>query len=160
MKPFALSISAGLLLLMIFGVQAAPPPMFQLRLVDLEPSDQAERMILVHKTKEATYNEVLYVQKEARLDQSALRSAEAVNAKPPKRPAITINFTNAGRKEFADVTRQNPGKRLAIVIGGELLTAPTIRSEITDGKAEITGSFTYAEAKEMARKITAALSKR
>ncbi len=160
MKPIALMISAGLMVLVTLAAHAAPAPVFQLRLVDLEPSDQAERMILVHKTKEVTYNEVLYVQKEVLLDQSALRSAEAVNDKQTKRPTIAITFTHAGRKEFADVTRQNPGKRLAIVIGGELLAAPTIRSEIADGKAVITGSFTYPEAREMARKINAALSKR
>jgi preprotein translocase subunit SecD len=160
MKPIVPLISVCLMVLTTAVANPAPAPVFQLRLVDLEPSDQAERMVLVHKTKEVTYNEVLYVQKEVLLDQSALRSAEAVNAKPPKRPTITITFTNAGRKEFADVTRQNLGKRLAIVIGGALLTAPTIRSEIADGKAVITGSFTYAEAKDMARKITAALSKR
>jgi preprotein translocase subunit SecD len=160
MKPIVPLIPACLMVLMTLAAHTATVPVFQLRLVDLEPSDQAARMILVHKNKEVTYNEVLYVQKEVLLDQSALRSAEAVNDKQAKRATITITFTNAGRKEFADVTRRNIGKRLAIVIGGELLTAPTIRSEIADGKAEITGSFTYPEAREMARKITAALSKR
>ena len=159
MKRVISFVSAGLIILLTAVAHTAPAAVFQLRLVDAAPSDQAERMILAHKTKEVAYDEVLYVQKEALLDQSALRSAKAVNDKQTNRPTITITFTPAGQKAFADVTRQNIGKRLAIVIGGELLTAPTIRSEITDGQAVISGSFTYREAQDLASKITHALKK-
>jgi preprotein translocase subunit SecD len=156
MKSFFVCGLIFLTALTALGADKSHDPAFQLRLVSPGPSDQTERMILVNKDK---FNEVLYVEKKILLDQSAVKSAKAVNGKARKQASVSIVFTGAGRKQFADVTRENVGRRLAIVIGGQLLTAPVIRAEVPGGKAEITGNFDYKEARELAQKITTALKK-
>lgn len=66
---------------------------------------------------------------------------------------IEVFFTNEGTKKFAQITRENIGKGLAIVINGKIIMAPTIQTPILDGKCQITGRFTQAEAEEMVREI-------
>jgi len=71
---------------------------------------------------------------------------------------IIMQFTDAGRKRFSDVTRdiaaegQKTGKpgQLAIVLDGTLYSAPTVREEIDSPSAEITGTFTDREALNLA----------
>ncbi len=71
---------------------------------------------------------------------------------------IIMQFTDAGRKRFAEVTRdiaaegQKTGRpgRLAIVLDGTLYSAPTVKEEIDSPSAQITGSFTDREAINLA----------
>jgi preprotein translocase subunit SecD len=58
------------------------------------------------------------------------------------------------------VTRENVNKRLAIVLGGQLYAAPLLLSEISRGKAQISGSFTEDEANQLAAKINDVISVR
>jgi protein-export membrane protein SecD len=62
---------------------------------------------------------------------------------------INLEFNDEGKKLFADITRNNIGKQLAIFLDGEMITDPTINSAITDGKAVITGVFTKQKAQEI-----------
>lgn len=64
--------------------------------------------------------------------------------------AIAIAFNTLGGKLFADVTRNNPGKRLAIVLDNRLLCAPQIHDPILSGNGIITGNFTVESADEIA----------
>jgi SecD/SecF fusion protein len=61
-------------------------------------------------------------------------------------PQINFELTKEGALRFADVTRNNLGQRLAIVLDGELQTAPTIQGAIETGNGQITGRFTDQEA--------------
>ena len=58
------------------------------------------------------------------------------------------------------ITRDSIGKRLAIVINGQLYSAPKIMMEIPSGTAVISGNFSEQEAKELAGQITDSLKKR
>ena len=70
---------------------------------------------------------------------------------------VLLNFTGEGEKKFADVTRRiaeentrtNTLGQLAIILDGELYSAPTVKEEIRGG-AEITGRYTQREAVELA----------
>jgi SecD/SecF fusion protein len=64
-------------------------------------------------------------------------------------PLIEFELTDAAGKRFGDVTRNNIGRRLAIVLDGQLYSAPNINSEI-DNRGEITGHFTQEEAQKLA----------
>ncbi len=64
-------------------------------------------------------------------------------------PIIEFELTDAAGKRFGDVTRNNIGHRLAIVLDGQLYSAPNINSEI-DNRGEITGHFTQEEAQKLA----------
>jgi SecD/SecF fusion protein len=62
------------------------------------------------------------------------------------RPEIAFTLDSEGAKTFARVTRENVGRCLAIVLDGELQSAPRIESPIENGNGQITGQFTDQEA--------------
>jgi SecD/SecF fusion protein len=64
-------------------------------------------------------------------------------------PIIQFELTDAAGKRFGEVTHDNIGQRLAIVLDGQLYSAPRINSEI-DNNGEITGHFTQEEAQKLA----------
>jgi len=65
-------------------------------------------------------------------------------------PQIDFQLSDDGAKKFGDVTRENVGHRLAIVLDGELYSAPNIQSPIETGNGQITGSYTIEAAMELA----------
>ena len=65
-------------------------------------------------------------------------------------PQIDFTLSDDGAKKFGQVTRDNVGHRLAIVLDGELYSAPNIQSPIETGNGQITGSYTIETAMELA----------
>jgi preprotein translocase subunit SecD len=69
-------------------------------------------------------------------------------------PAVHLTLDAKGSRIFRDVTRENVGKRMAILLfekgKGEVVTAPVIRSEISGGRVQISGSMTTQEASDTA----------
>lgn len=65
-------------------------------------------------------------------------------------PRISLSLNSEGAKIFARLTQENVGRRLAIVLDDEILSAPNIREPILSGNAEITGMFTFDEASLLA----------
>ena len=65
-------------------------------------------------------------------------------------PLVSLEFSDEGARKFADVTARNVGKRIAITLDGEVLTAPTVQEAITGGRAQITGNRTMEEAQHLA----------
>lgn len=65
-------------------------------------------------------------------------------------PYVSLTFNPLGAKVFDRITSQNVGKRLAIILDGNLYSAPVIRERISGGRAQITGSFTMDEARDLA----------
>jgi preprotein translocase subunit SecD len=135
---------------------ASASPIFQMRLVADAPSSESTEMSIIHQTESLPRKEVLYVQTAVLLDQTALKSAK-VETDGLGHPQIAITFTEKGQQEFAEVTRQNIGKRLAIVIDGRLCSAPRIMTEIPGGKAIVSGNFSATEAEQLVAKINASL---
>ena len=68
-------------------------------------------------------------------------------------PEINFSLTSEGADIFADVTRENTGRFLAIVLDGELQSAPRINGEIAGGNGVITGHFTDKEALDLASSL-------
>jgi preprotein translocase subunit SecD len=65
-------------------------------------------------------------------------------------PVVSFRFDSLGGKRFGDATSQNVGKHLAIVLDGQVISAPQIREPILGGSGVITGAFTVAEAQDLA----------
>ena len=69
-------------------------------------------------------------------------------------PTVNLTLDAKGSRIFRDITRENIGKRMAIVLfekgKGEVVTAPVIRSEIGGGRVQISGRMTTAEANDTA----------
>jgi preprotein translocase subunit SecD len=91
------------------------------------------------------------VQKRTLLTGSELTRAE-VQADPNSTGnwQVSIEFTATGTRIFGEVTEQNVGRRLAIILDGTLYSAPRINERIPGGRAVITGQFTVDEARDLA----------
>ncbi len=67
-------------------------------------------------------------------------------------PTVNLTLDAKGSRIFRDITRENVGKRMAIILfekgKGEVVTAPVIRTEIAGGRVQISGSMTTAEAND------------
>ncbi len=65
-------------------------------------------------------------------------------------PRINLLFKSEGASLFGEITREHVGHQMAIVLDGELYSAPVIRTEILGGSCEISGDFDLREANELA----------
>ena len=70
-------------------------------------------------------------------------------------PVVAIEFTPEGGNKFATLTKENIGKRLGIFLDGDLVTAPTVQTEIGGGQGVISGSFTLESAKNLSIQLNA-----
>ena len=66
------------------------------------------------------------------------------------RPAVAIRFDTAGARKFGRLTTENVGRRFAIVLDGEVISAPEIQEPIPGGNGQITGNFTVESAERLA----------
>jgi preprotein translocase subunit SecD len=83
----------------------------------------------------------------------ALSGDLLTNAQPTYsdgRPVVSFAFNTTGARKFAEITRNNVGKRFAVVLDDEVITAPVIRVPIIDGRGQIEGGFTVDGANELA----------
>ena len=63
---------------------------------------------------------------------------------------VGLEFNSVGADKFADLTAKNIGKQIAIVLDGEVLTAPVVQEAITGGRAQISGSRSIEDAERLA----------
>jgi len=70
-------------------------------------------------------------------------------------PMVSLEFNDEGAKIFAELTKKNVGKILAIYLDGQPISLPVVQEEITEGKAQITGKFTAEEAKKLVENLSA-----
>ncbi|NLT20006.1 MAG: protein translocase subunit SecD [Syntrophomonadaceae bacterium] len=79
-----------------------------------------------------------------------LKNAEARMTQNGQTAEILLEFDKDGSQLFAAATTANIGKPIVIVLDGEAISAPTVRTAITDGNAVIEGQFTAKEAEDLA----------
>ena len=65
-------------------------------------------------------------------------------------PAVSMVMNTDGARRWAQLTKQNIGRSIAIVLDGYVYSAPNVSNEITGGRSQITGHFTPEEAKDLA----------
>ena len=92
----------------------------------------------------------LLLKKQAILTGDALTNAEVKIGSQFNEPYVSIEFDREGARRFERITAENVGKRLAIVLDNSVYSAPVIRERISGGQAQITGSFTIEEARDLA----------
>nr|WP_302829646.1 protein translocase subunit SecDF [uncultured Bacteroides sp.] len=66
------------------------------------------------------------------------------------KPAVSMSMNSDGARRWAQLTKQNVGKAIAIVLDGYVYSAPNVNQEITGGNSQITGHFTPEQAKDLA----------
>ncbi|OGM10561.1 protein-export membrane protein SecD [Candidatus Woesebacteria bacterium RBG_16_36_11] len=84
-----------------------------------------------------------------------LKSATVVFDQTTGKPAVSLEFTSEGANKFEDLTGKNVGKPLPILLDGQLVSAPVVQEKISGGNAQITGTFTLDEAKNLAIQLNA-----
>ena len=79
-----------------------------------------------------------------------LTNAVASRDQQSNEPVVDITFDSEGGRRFATLTQQNVGKPFAIILDGEVISAPRINDPILGGQAQISGGFTQEEAQQLA----------
>lgn len=91
--------------------------------------------------------------KDTELDGKHFRTANVTLDPTTNLPVVQIVFDSQGGKIFQQLTKKNIGKQIAIFVGGEMVSAPTVQGEITGGTAVITGSRDVREAQKLAQDL-------
>jgi preprotein translocase subunit SecD len=98
--------------------------------------------------------QAVVVKKQVILTGDNLTDAQPGFDNQTQEPAVHLTLDAKGSRIFKDITRENVGKRMAILLfekgKGEVVTAPVIRSEIGGGRVQISGRMTTVEANDVA----------
>jgi preprotein translocase subunit SecD len=98
--------------------------------------------------------QAVIVKKQVILTGENLTDAQPGFDNQTQEPVVNLTLDGKGARIFRDVTRENVGKRMAILLfekgKGEVVTAPVIRTEIGGGRVQISGNMTTAEAADTA----------
>ena len=129
----------------------------QIRMVDDSPSAQAalssgQVPFGLERYSDAAGNPVL-VRRQVLLTGENLQDAQAGRDSQTQEPSVNLTLDSKGTRIFRDVTRDNVGKRMAILLfengKGQVVTAPVIRSEIDGGQVQISGSMNAEQAADI-----------
>ena len=98
---------------------------------------------------------VKYLLSPSMIEGTDLQSAEAVVPQQQVGWVVTLNFDNDGTSTFTEISRSlvDTGKQFAIVLDGQVISAPTMNGVITNGRAEISGDFSESEATGLATSL-------
>jgi preprotein translocase subunit SecD len=134
----------------------------EVRMVDDEGSNNPA-VIQAALAGQVPFNDELYVERGGApllVRKQVVLTGDRINDAQPGfdnqtgEPAVHINLDGTGARIFHQVTRENVGKRMAILLfekgKGEVVTAPVIRSEIPGGRVQISGRMTTQEAHDVA----------
>jgi len=95
----------------------------------------------------------LLVRRQVVLTGENLQDAQPGRDSQTQQPTVNLTLDSTGSRIFRDVTRDNVGRRMAILLfengRGEVVTAPVIRTEIAGGQVQISGSMTTQEAADI-----------
>lgn len=114
--------------------------------------------VRMYETKKLTENDIVPAPepwKATKLTGKQISSAKLDFDQRTGVPMVSLQFNKEGADLFAELTRKNIGKQIAIFLDGEILSAPTVQNEIPGGQAVISGSFTVDSAKQLARRLQA-----
>lgn len=129
-------------------------------------NDPKEATSLIGQTAQLVFSEVVEIPGEEGASPSAmlqpteltgadLKSADVVFDQNSGKPAVSIVFNEEGAKKFEEITGKNVGKALAIVLDNNVVSAPVVQEKISGGQAQISGSFSLDEAKQLEAQLNA-----
>ena len=121
------------------ALRSGPPPGTEIlyqRRVDKQTREERKVPFLVQKKAAITGRDVTTAR--VSIDQNT------------SEPYVSVDFNASGARAFSELTDANVGKRLAIVLDGNVHSAPQIRERIPSGRAQITGGFSTEEATDLA----------
>ena len=104
----------------------------------------SEKFILLENQEEITVSKRIILSGENLVD--AQPRYDNLN----NEPIVAFSLDRLGSQRFGRATSKNIGKRIAIILDNEAISAPVIRDSITGGNGTISGSFTFQEATDLA----------
>src|SRR5512135_2355933 len=131
------------------------------------PAGDADSLLAQYKDKVPAGDEILFervvdrstgavskrpylVKKETMMTGDVLREARMGLDPRTQEPEVNFELDPAGARLFDAITAANVGKRFAIILDGNVYSAPVIRERISGGKGVISGRFSESEAKDLA----------
>lgn len=111
--------------------------------------DENRRSAILRLT-DASGEQDYVLEKRVAMQGERISDAQMAFNQDTSEPVVNFKLDSDGTRLFAEMTRQNVGRPLAIVLDNQVITAPVIRSVIAGGSGEISGSFTTAEASNLA----------
>ena len=90
------------------------------------------------------------VERRVMADGGDLTDAQPAFDQQTHEPMVSFKFNLKGAQRFGQATAENVGRRMAIVLDNEVVSAPVIRTAITGGSGQITGNFTVQQANDLA----------
>ena len=122
-------------------------------------SDVNQAINLIGKTAQLKFQEADPTDptklKDTELTGEHLKRAEVQFDQTSGEPQVSLQFDDEGSKMFADITKRNLNKQVAIELDGEIISAPTVQSVIESGQAQITGKFSVDEVKKLVVQLNA-----
>lgn len=112
-----------------------------------------------HKLHDGTEVVHLYPVKQHRGGQAALEGDVITDARQVfddrGKPAVSMQMSSQGARTWKRVTANNINQRIAIALDDHVYSAPVVNTEIPNGSSQITGNFTFEEAKDLANILQA-----
>ena len=127
----------------------------EVRLVEEAPSPDLTAMTMRVWGDQRTY----YAHDDVLMDETDV-SAAMVITRDDGAPAMKLIFAGEGRKKLQRITQENVGKRMGIVIGGQLQCAPVIHEPNTSGIVIVTGHMLERAARKASQALTRNAAKR
>lgn len=115
--------------------------------------DTKQALELIGKTAQLVFYEDSG--KPTNLTGADLESSQIIFDTTNGKPTVSLLFSTEGGNKFAEITKSNIGKKLPIVLDGQVVADPVVNEEILDGKAVISGNFTLEEAKKLVIQLNA-----
>jgi preprotein translocase subunit SecD len=116
----------------------------------IPPEDEILFERIVDKDTGRVIKRVYLVKKQTLMTGDFLTEARVNIDQRYNEPYVAISFNSTGAKLFEQITANNVKRRLAIILDNNVYSAPVIQERIAGGNAQITGSFTMEEAKDLA----------
>jgi preprotein translocase subunit SecD len=143
-----LTVIGAIFFVAAFGgcsLEKPTPAVVEFRLAQDTPAENLTEMII------EDFPNKIYIHPAVIVSNADVIAAEATTIQRSQ-PAVMLTFNPAGAQKLKECTRQNQGKRLAMLVDGKILNA-SIVSGHAQKKAYMTGKFTNAEAKSLAERI-------
>ncbi len=143
----------------VIAAEVPPEKSLEFRLVQEEKTADSQEYSFIEQPNKEQREEKLHLDKASLLPASPVQKAAAEPNMQSGSFQISITLTDEAAKIMADVTRKYMKRRIALVVDGKIVFAPTIQTVIAGGQLKVTGIFTEEEALQLATRINATIKK-
>jgi preprotein translocase subunit SecD len=120
--------------------------LYEKRAAQNAPADEANRTCTQPSPTCTPY----LIYKQILVEGADLQDAQASFDQRTSEPIVNFRFNTTGARKFGTATQENVGRPFAIVLDGEVISAPVIREPILGGSGQISGNFTVESANNLA----------